>query len=218
MCLFSVIIIIIFPFSLFYDVSFDIRCDDYIFILDGSSLLKDYNQWWDKNQWRSFSASFSLDNPISIKCLNDEGGFGLVGKVDLKYRKVSTNDLGLWTIGLPGETCYGVESVNYYDGNTLFLSIPNDGSHNYKSCTFQLSTNFCAENIYYFQIDNEKKYFEFTNVLKGEKSSKFDKMNVEFSFAYSLKAIIKTKFKNNKNDNIINSGDSISIKDNKFFI
>ena len=84
MFFFSCILIILFQFSFFYEVSFEIRCDDYIFILDGSSLLKDYNQWWNKNQWKSFSVSFSLDNPISIKCLNDKGGFGLVGKIDLK--------------------------------------------------------------------------------------------------------------------------------------
>ena len=164
----TLILLLLINFVSLFDVSFNIRCDDYCTaLLDGTSIVRTY-QKKKKNSFQSYSGTFSLSDSIGIVCLNDEGGFGLVGEADFSYIKVSTNDIELWKVGIPGESCYGVNySYNSYDKKKRFrfISIFNDGSLNYQSCTFQSSTNFCRENIFYFQHNSGKKEFDYKTVI-----------------------------------------------------
>ena len=165
-------------------VHFEMRCDDYcIRLLDGTTVVKDMkNSFQYKNEMHPFKFTFSLNNSISIVVKNNEGSLSLCGKVDFEYFFLTTNYYNLWTVGLPGEGCYGkpVISYNYHEYSVLEVS-RNEYPLNYQECTFTLSLDICNNNVYYITI-NETRELDYIDMLNVEQSGKFDRMHAFFDF------------------------------------
>lgn len=77
------------PFASLYQVSFSFKCDDYCMTLIDGNKKKDIGKGI-RYTTREFSGDFSLNNPIGIYIYNEKYAFGIAGKADFYYFKVTT--------------------------------------------------------------------------------------------------------------------------------